>query len=282
MPFESHVYIASLRDKQPLLHLLRTARRSFAAFGEEDLPRLLASGDCLVALSGDHVWAMLCATPSRAPWAFLRGAVIADGWRASEALAALLEPLMHRLRLRGLEHLAMYGTALWLVPLLLRAGFERIDWIITLERHPRPLPAQPADQVVIRTVSAHDLPELSTLDTSVFEPPYQLASGELIEYMVTTGYFVVATQDEHLVGYACADVMGSEGQIIRLAVHPDTRRQGVGRALLNGALTYCQANGARSVIVNTQESNQASLTLYEGMGFRRVGQRIPVLVRALS
>ncbi|MCB9118075.1 MAG: hypothetical protein H6639_24230, partial [Caldilineaceae bacterium] len=52
--------------------------------------------------------------------------------------------------------------------------------------------------------------------------------------------------------------------------------------LLNGALAHCQDQGARETIINTQDSNQASLRLYEGFGFRRVGRRVPLLVRELQ
>jgi ribosomal-protein-alanine N-acetyltransferase len=126
------------------------------------------------------------------------------------------------------------------------------------------------------------------LDSAAFDPPYQLASGELIELMVTSGYFAVAepagqdgTHTPGLVGYVCADVVGDTGQVIRLAVHPGTKRQGIGSALLNHGLAYCHDHGAHRVLVNTQESNTASLRLYEQFGFRRVGRRIPLLVQEL-
>ena len=79
-----------------------------------------------------------------------------------------------------------------------------------------------------------------------------------------------------------ADVTGDEGHIMRLAAHPALHGRGIGRMLLNDALAYCQKSEARVVSINTQDSNQASLRLYEGFGFRRVGRRVPLLVRELT
>ena len=84
-----------------------------------------------------------------------------------------------------------------------------------------------------------------------------------------------------LAGYTAAHVIGDEGHIMRLAVHPALHGRGIGRTLLNGALAHCQEQGARTIVINTQDSNQASLRLYEGFGFRRVGRRVPLLVREL-
>ena len=280
------VYRAALHDQPQVLRLLEESRRSFAAFGPEDLPQLLASGACTVALEGDAMGAFLCASVNRARWAFVRGVAIKNGWRTDEGLHAVLEPAISRLRVEGVTHLAVYGTALWLPPALLRAGFERREWIVSLERHPRPLSDLPAGPARVRPVQPDDLSRLAALDAAIFEPPYQLASGELVELMVTSGHFVLAEGVEEagqtaLLGYACADVLGDSGQIIRLAVHPNAQRQGIGRALLNHGLGYCHANGARQVTINTQESNIASLRLYEQIGFRRVGRRVPLLVRTL-
>lgn len=280
------VYQASLYDQPRVQRLLDESRRCFAAFGAEDLAQLLASGACTVALDGDALAVFLCVSLNRARWAYLRGLVIADGWRTDQALAAVLEPAAGRLRAAGATHLAVYGTELWLQPPLLRAGFERSEWIVTLERHPRPLADLRPGPVQIRPVQPGELGQLVALDAATFDPPYQLASGELIELMVTCGHFVVAESAADagpagLVGYACADVLGDTGQIIRLAVHPNAQHQGIGRALLNAGLAYCSAAGARRVTINTQESNATSLRLYEQFGFRRVGGRVPLLVRTL-
>lgn len=281
------VYRASAHDQPQVLRLLEESRRSFAAFGPEDLPQLLASGACTVALAGDALSAFLCVSVNGARWGFVRGLAIKNGWRTDEGLDAVLQAAAGRLRTEGITHLAVYGTALWLPPALLRSGFQRREWIVSLERHARPLADLPAGPAHIRPVQPDDVSRLVTLDAAIFEPPYQLASGELIELMVTSGHFVVAEGAQEagqpaLLGYACADVLGDTGQIIRLAVHPNAQRQGIGRALLNDGLAYCHANNARQVTINTQESNSASLRLYEQMGFRRIGRRVPLLVRPLG
>ncbi len=290
MTIQLQVYKARPQDQPRVMHLLQSARRSFAAFGLEDLPLLLANGNCMVAERVDEaakpdeqrLWAFLCVSINRSGWAYLRGAAITDGWRTDDGLDAVLEPLIRRLGERGVSHLAAYGTSLWLVPPLMRAGFKRLDWIISLERHPRPLKVAPISRAGSRPVGPWDLEALTALDESIFEAPYQLASGELIELMVTSGHFVLAELDGQLAGYACADVLGEAGQIIRLAVHPEARRQGIGRMLLNDALVYIQANQARYAVINTQGSNAASLKLYEDFGFRRVGRRVPLLVRVVA
>ena len=283
MPPELQVYHASVRDQQRVRRLIEESHRSFAAFGLEDLPRLLASDNCMVADYNGTLWAFLCASASHSGWAYLRGVAIKDGWRIDDGLTAMLAPLLDHLRQRGMSHLAVYATALWLAPPLARVGFERREWIVSLERHPRPVADLPLCSAVLRPVGGHDLAALSALDHAVFESPYQLTSGELVEFMVTTGNFTLAEDPQMgLVGYACADVVGDTGQIIRLAVHPAARKQGIGSALLNDALAYCQSNGAHRVTINTQESNTVSLSLYEQFGFRRVGRRVPLLVRGVA
>ena len=284
MTIQLQVYKASPTDQSMIIRLLNEARRSFAAFGLEDLPNLLARGDCMVAGAGDKLWGFLCIALNGSGWAYLRGAAIVNGWRTDDALSAVLEPLQTRLSERGATHLAAYGTALWLVPALQRAGFQRREWIINLERHSRPLTLDEVPDVQLRPVAAYDVDQIGALDKAAFAAPFQLEEGELIELLITSGQFAVAELAgfDELAGYVAADVTGDEGHIMRLATHPALHGRGIGRSLLNSALVYCEQSGARTVGINTQDSNQASLRLYEGFGFRRVGRRVPLLVRELA
>jgi ribosomal protein S18 acetylase RimI-like enzyme len=53
-----------------------------------------------------------------------------------------------------------------------------------------------------------------------------------------------------------------------LGVHPDFQRQGLGRAILAAALRRLQAHGAQDVYVETDNTRDAALLLYESAGFR--------------
>lgn len=60
-----------------------------------------------------------------------------------------------------------------------------------------------------------------------------------------------------------------EREIHLLCVRPDMRRSGVGRALVQEALTRARTSGARGVVLWTQPTMRAAQRLYEQCGFRR-------------
>jgi ribosomal protein S18 acetylase RimI-like enzyme len=66
------------------------------------------------------------------------------------------------------------------------------------------------------------------------------------------------------------------GHVARLAVDPPYQGHGVGHNLLQDALTHFVRRGAYGVTVNTQDDNQASINLYQRMGFTRSGEEYPV------
>ena len=51
------------------------------------------------------------------------------------------------------------------------------------------------------------------------------------------------------------------------------RRQGIGRALLQGALEYARARGVVRIFLEVAEGNAAALGLYAAFGFVSMGRR---------
>jgi len=76
-----------------------------------------------------------------------------------------------------------------------------------------------------------------------------------------------------LAGYVVALVIGPEAEIADLAVAPDWRQRGIGRALLARSVAELVAVGVRTLYLEVRESNAAARTLYETHGFRSVGRR---------
>jgi ribosomal-protein-alanine N-acetyltransferase len=76
-----------------------------------------------------------------------------------------------------------------------------------------------------------------------------------------------------LVGYSVIWVVMDEAELANLAVAPHRRRAGIGRILLESALSDAEAGGARVVYLEVRASNTAALKLYEAHGFLPVGRR---------
>ena len=74
-----------------------------------------------------------------------------------------------------------------------------------------------------------------------------------------------------------AGVPRYEGEIIALYVHPRRWRQGVGTALVEGALRRLGQGGYTEAVVWTLAESPRNLAFYEALGFRRDGatQRRP-------
>jgi ribosomal-protein-alanine N-acetyltransferase len=78
---------------------------------------------------------------------------------------------------------------------------------------------------------------------------------------------------EGLLGYVVALVVGPEAEIADLAVSPEARRRGIGRALLERVVAELEIAAATAVYLEVRESNHAARTLYETSGFDVVGRR---------
>ncbi|EJN58343.1 hypothetical protein HSB1_37600 [Halogranum salarium B-1] len=89
---------------------------------------------------------------------------------------------------------------------------------------------------------------------------------------------MLAERDDVVVGYVVADVIPNYGRDIGhikdLAVRPESRGQGVGRSLLERALTTLFVDSTALVKLEVRESNDPALDLYRDVGFEPM-RRVP-------
>ncbi len=74
-------------------------------------------------------------------------------------------------------------------------------------------------------------------------------------------------------GMVLARVAADEAEILTLAVAPDARRRGLGRALLAAAMVTARGRGARMMFLEVASLNAPARMLYERAGFAEVGRR---------
>ncbi|MEO8813093.1 MAG: ribosomal protein S18-alanine N-acetyltransferase [Caulobacteraceae bacterium] len=88
------------------------------------------------------------------------------------------------------------------------------------------------------------------------------------------GAFALAVRRRSRVsGFILARVAADEAEVLTLAVRPESRRRGIGAALLHGAMAAAAAGDARSVFLEVAADNPAALALYENAGFAVVARR---------
>lgn len=64
-----------------------------------------------------------------------------------------------------------------------------------------------------------------------------------------------------------------EVHLLNVAVHPDARRQGYARRLLDHVIGFARQHGCRLVTLEARRSNELALRLYQRVGFRSVAVR---------
>jgi ribosomal protein S18 acetylase RimI-like enzyme len=73
---------------------------------------------------------------------------------------------------------------------------------------------------------------------------------------------------------------GHRGWVYYLAVAPEMRRAGLGRAMMDGAEAWLRARGAPKLQLMVREDNEDALGFYEALGLER--QKVVTLGRFLT
>ncbi|MFB6131169.1 MAG: ribosomal protein S18-alanine N-acetyltransferase [Salinigranum sp.] len=124
------------------------------------------------------------------------------------------------------------------------------------------------DEVRIRRAEQADLLDVFRIERASFPQPWPFSAFE--GFLDEPG-FLVAVRGAEVVGYVVGDLTPNYGRDIGhikdLAVQSDARERGVGRALLERALTLLAVGGAALVKLEVRESNGPALSLYRDLGF---------------
>jgi len=125
----------------------------------------------------------------------------------------------------------------------------------------------------IGPATVYDLASVAAIERVAFSDPWSLRSfREALDS--ATVYFACARSDaDVLLGYVVAWFVADQGEIANIAVSPDHRGQGVGRALLEAAIGEATARGIAAMYLEVRDSNQRARELYASRGFEEVGRR---------
>ena len=127
------------------------------------------------------------------------------------------------------------------------------------------------DMITIEKMSREHLLEVASIEEMSFSLPWSLESLELM--LTEQASALVALEDGRVLGYVGMMCVLDEGQIINVAVHPDARRRGVGRSLMQAAEAYAKERGIVFLSLEVRESNIAARSLYSSLGWEEQGIR---------
>lgn len=150
----------------------------------------------------------------------------------------------------------------------------------------RPVDDAPGDvPVAFRRMRPEDLARVAEIERSGFAHPWteDLLRRELDHAWSMTLLAVEAVADrpapaaararEVILGFIVFWLVHDEVHVLNVAVDPQARRRGVGRALMLEAAAEGRRRGARLATLEVRRSNHPAIELYLALGYRQIGIR---------
>lgn len=130
----------------------------------------------------------------------------------------------------------------------------------------------------IRRMAPDDLDQVIVIDQLSFSQPWSAQSFQFEMFNNPVARMWVAekmpeTTPPVIVGMMVIWMVIDEAHIGTIAVHPDFRRNGIGKQLLHQGLKQLQSEGANMVFLEVRRSNTCAQNLYHDFGFSKYDER---------
>ena len=126
--------------------------------------------------------------------------------------------------------------------------------------------------MMIEPMNASHVPQIAQLEKRCFSDPWSEKSiASELENPLSV--WLVAVDGGQLIGYVGSQTVLGETDMMNLAVAPEARRQGTGRALVLALVDALTEKGSHSLMLEVRVSNAPARKLYESLGFSQVGRR---------
>jgi ribosomal-protein-alanine N-acetyltransferase len=127
--------------------------------------------------------------------------------------------------------------------------------------------------VDIQRVQLQDVPAVVAIERAAFSDPWSQQSFEEALDHPSIHFVCARSSGGNVLGYVVAWFVADQGEIANLAVAPSGWGAGIGRALLDDALSEGERRGAEAVFLEVRDSNERARRLYASSGFEEVGRR---------
>jgi [ribosomal protein S18]-alanine N-acetyltransferase len=128
-------------------------------------------------------------------------------------------------------------------------------------------------RVVVDPMRMEDVGAVHEIERLSFRTPWPAYAFEQELKGNRLARYLVARAGSAVVGFAGVWLMVDDAHITTFGVHPDWRRQGIGRQLLLNLAELSIAIGALRMTLEVRPSNDAAQALYRSFGFDIAGRR---------
>jgi len=126
--------------------------------------------------------------------------------------------------------------------------------------------------VNIRSMSRSDVPAVALLEREVYLQPWS-ARVFFDELAQSNRVYLLAAEDDQILGYGGVMLIEEDAHITTLAVVPGMRRRRLGTRLLLALVEQAVERDARHLTLEVRATNTDAQHLYERFGFTPVGKR---------
>ncbi|MDQ2050403.1 GNAT family N-acetyltransferase [Natronolimnohabitans sp. A-GB9] len=139
----------------------------------------------------------------------------------------------------------------------------------------------------LRPATLDDRDEIRTVAHETWHDTYDELEPETIDETVDEWYgderleqslsepgtaFILAEKEDEIVGFTHGVVSGDEGDVLRMAVHPDHQGEGIGTALHERLREDLQDFNMKRMQAIDLASNEGGQRFYEKQGFEQTGE----------
>jgi len=131
---------------------------------------------------------------------------------------------------------------------------------------------RPFNDIIVEECNEKDAINIEEVERSSFSKPWGSTFYKK-EIEKDSSLCLVAKEKGRVVGFLLAWLSCGEADILRIAVLPPFRNQGIGKSLLKNLLNFLKERNIKRVYLEVNERNRAAIKLYESFGFKKVGFR---------
>ena len=113
---------------------------------------------------------------------------------------------------------------------------------------------------IIKMTACH-VPQIAELEKLCFHDPWSEKSiaSELHNKLSN---WLVAIDDDQVVGYVGSQTVLGETDMMNIAIHPQYRKQGIATALIHNLIEILKERNSHSLMLEVRRSNDAAKSLY--------------------